>query len=120
MNLVYFHNPKCSKSREGLQILESSGQDFVIKKYLTETLSFDDIDNILKKLDLHPQEIIRKKEPVFSELKINQKHLSSKQWIDIITENPILLERPILVSNKSAIIARPPDLIHNFLKLLAI
>jgi len=114
MSLIYFHNPKCSKSREGLKILEDSHQDFLKKEYLKEEISYNELDSIVQKLNLHPREIIRTKEPLFTELKLDKKELSYKEWINVIISNPILLERPILVSNKSALIARPPSLILNF------
>ena len=106
---LYYHNPKCSKSRQGLEILKDKKIVITIKKYLEDGLKKDEIKYILSKLGLTPIDIIRTKEKVFLENDLGNKNLTDDQLIDEIVKNPILLERPILVHNDKAIIGRPPE-----------
>jgi len=105
----YYHNPKCSKSREGLELLKKKGISLHIKDYLKEGLSVNEIANLSKTLNLPPQEFIRKKEEIYKELKLGEKHLTFKEWCQIISDNPKLLERPILSTDKKAVIERPTE-----------
>jgi arsenate reductase len=105
----YYHNPKCSKSREGLELLKKKGISLHIKDYLKEGLSVAEISNLSKLLNLPPQEFVRKKEEIYKELKLDEKHLTFKEWCQIIADNPKLLERPILSTNKKAVIGRPTE-----------
>lgn len=115
MSLVYFHNPRCSKSREGLKILESSNKEFTVLEYLKTPLKKTQLDNLFKKLGKDPIECVRTKEKLFKELGLKDKSLSKKDWIETLVENPVLLERPILEGTKKAIIGRPPENIKELL-----
>ena len=112
---IYFHNPKCSKSRQGLELLQKKGVKFVIKDYLKEGLSEKEVLDLSKFLNLAPSEFIRKKEDIYKELNLSEKKLNNTEWSKIIAENPKLLERPILSNGKKAIIGRPTE---NLLKLI--
>lgn len=105
--MIIFHNPRCQKSREALEILNKHGKDVTIREYLKEPPSPKELVELLKKLGMKPEELLRKTEPLFKE-KYKDKSYSAKQWIKIMSENPILIERPIIVSENSAIVARPP------------
>lgn len=114
MKTVIYHNNKCSKSREGLCILEELGADIEIRNYLLVPPLYEELDELLKLLKAKPLEIIRKKEPIFLE-KYEGKTRTRKQWIQAMMKYPILIERPIVVRGDRAIVGRPPILIKDLL-----
>ncbi len=111
----YYHNPKCSKSREGLEFLKKKGIKITIKEYLKEGLKPSEIMDLSIFLNLPPEEFIRKKEETYKTLKLSEKKLSLKQWCEVIAKNPILLERPILSNGKVAVIGRPTENLQKIL-----
>ena len=102
-----YHNPRCSKSRQTLKLLEENGIKFEIKEYLKEGLSGKEIKDLASALKMDVLEFTRKKESVFKELALKDK--SEKELIKAMAENPILLERPIFVKGKKAALGRPPE-----------
>lgn len=110
--LVIYHNPRCTKSRETLALIEKKKPEIV--EYLKTTPSATELKALLKKLGLSVQEIIRKKEHLFIE-KYKDKKLSDEKWIAVLVKNPVLIERPIVVKGNKAVIGRPPQ---NVLTLL--
>ncbi|MAP01203.1 MAG: arsenate reductase (glutaredoxin) [Flavobacteriales bacterium] len=106
--MKYFHNPRCRKSREGLSILEEKGLNPNIIYYLKEPLSKEDIIEVVNLLNISALDLIRKNEPIFKE-KFKDKKLSENDYIDAMYNHPILIERPIFINNKRAIIGRPPE-----------
>jgi len=115
MSTILYHNPRCSKSREALALLESKSIEFETKLYLKETPSRKEIETLVKKLNIPADKLLRKKEKVFKE-NCDVKVLSEKQAIDLMVEFPVLIERPILVINDKAAIGRPIENIENLLK----
>ena len=109
-----YHNPRCQKSREGLKILEESGKTFTIVKYLNQPLSKEEIEELLDLLDISAEELIRTKEKVWKE-NYKGKDLSKEELIEAMQEHPKLIERPIVVKDKKAIIGRPPEKIKELL-----
>ncbi|PZD79336.1 arsenate reductase (glutaredoxin) [Mesonia sp. K7] len=109
-----YHNPRCSKSREGLQVLEDSGKDFLIVKYLDTPLTKEEIKDVLKKLGIKAIELVRTKESIWKE-NYKGKKLSEAQIIDAMTKHPKLIERPIIVKDDKAIIGRPTEKIKEFI-----
>jgi len=109
-----YHNPRCGKSRNCLAFIEQSNQEFEIIPYLTQTPSFDELKTLLKQLNLEPIQLIRTKEKIWIE-NFKGKTLSDDQIINAMVENPILIERPIVVKDGKAIIGRDPDLVASFL-----
>ncbi|BDU27387.1 arsenate reductase (glutaredoxin) [Flavobacterium sp. GSB-24] len=109
-----YHNPRCGKSRNCLAFLEQSNQEFEIIPYLTQTPSFDELKTLLKQLNLEPIQLIRTKEKIWIE-NFKGKTLSDDQIINAMVENPILIERPIVVKDGKAIIGRDPELVASFL-----
>ncbi|WP_020527538.1 arsenate reductase (glutaredoxin) [Flexithrix dorotheae] len=103
-----YHNPRCSKSRETLQILKDNHQDVEIIEYLKDTPSAEDLKVILKKLGKKPEEILRKGEAIFKE-KFKGKTLTDEEWIKAMVENPKLIERPIVIKGEKAVLGRPPE-----------
>lgn len=114
MALKIYHNPRCSKSRQTLQIIEESHADVEIINYLNDTPSASELKDLLKKLGMTPQQILRKGEPVFKE-KFKGKDLTDAQWIKAMIEHPKLIERPIVVKGNKAVLGRPPE---NVLELI--
>ncbi len=110
--LVIYHNPRCTKSRETLALIETKKPEIV--EYLKTPPSATELKSLLKKLGLNVQEIIRKKESLFIE-KYKDKKLSDEKWMEVLVKNPILIERPIVVKGNKAVIGRPPE---NVLTLL--
>jgi arsenate reductase (glutaredoxin) len=110
-----YHNNRCSKSRCALKYLEDTKVKFEIISYLEEAPSIEELENLTQKLNLHPIEFIRKNETIYKE-NYKGKQLSNAKWLQVMHENPILIERPIIVGKKSAIIGRPPELALEFLK----
>ena len=102
-------------------MLEESGKAFETVEYLNDVPGIEEIKTILKKLKIKPHELIRTKEPVYLEkynLACRQaggKKLSDEQWIKAMHENPILMERPIVINGNKAVIARPPDKVKEIL-----
>jgi len=107
--MIYYHNPRCSKSRQGLALLEEKNVTPTVKEYLKEGLGETELDALFTRLGKEPLEVMRKKETVFKELGLKDKDLSRKEWLKVISENPVLLERPILDTGTKAAIGRPPE-----------
>lgn len=101
------HNTRCGKSREGLAILEESGKEFEIIKYLENSLSKEELKIIIKKLNVEPLKLVRQNEGVWKE-NFKSKDLSDDEIIDVMVANPILIERPIVINGNKAVVGRPP------------
>ena len=108
MHITIYHNPRCRKSREALQILQEKGLEPEIIQYLKEVPSVDELDVLFKKIGIEPQEGIRKGEKDFQE-NFKGKELSRSEWLKSIHDYPKLLERAVVVNGDKAIIARPPE-----------
>jgi len=109
-----YHNPRCSKSREGLKILEESGKDFLIVKYLDIPMKKEEIKKVLELLDISAEELIRKNEKVWKE-NYKGKDLSEEDILEAMQEHPKLIQRPIVVNENKAIIGRPPEKIKEII-----
>jgi len=112
--LILYHNNRCAKSRQALKILENSGLKFDTIEYLKKPLTEKEIKNLLKLLQLNAENIIRKGELLYKE-KFAAKKISENEWIKILANNPVLIERPILVKGYKAILARAPEKILELL-----
>ena len=110
-----YHNPRCRKSRETLDIINAGGVDVEVVEYLKTTPSANDLSVILTKLKMKPEQILRRGEKLFKE-EYKGKRLSDQQWIKAMVENPILIERPIVVKGNRAVIGRPPENVNELLK----
>jgi arsenate reductase len=109
-----YHNSRCSKSRECFNLLEHSGVEYEIIKYLETPPTFQELEEILKKLGLNPTDLIRKKEKLWIE-NFKNKQFTTKELIEIMVSNPILIERPIVINGNKAVIARPSEKISEIL-----
>ena len=109
MTYTIYHNPKCSKCRATLEILNNKGVEPNIIEYLKNPPSKEELAEIIQKLNIQPTELIRFKEEKAKELGISATDaLTLEEWLTILTENPVLIERPIVLSAKGAVIGRPP------------
>jgi arsenate reductase (glutaredoxin) len=107
--ITLFHNPKCSKSRATLQLLQEKGIEPLIVEYLATPPTADEIEDILGKLGKEPRDIMRKKEQPYIDNNLNNEKLERSELIAAIVENPILMERPIVLANDKAALGRPPE-----------
>ena len=103
-----YHNPRCSKSRETLKMLRDKGIEPTIREYLKDTPSAEELKMILAKLHLNPEDIIRKNEQIFKD-RFKDMDFNADEWIDILVENPRLIERPIVIKGNTGVIGRPPE-----------
>ena len=108
-NIVIYQKPTCSTCRETVKILKEEGVEFESINYMLEPPSLDEMKAIIKKLGVSPKEVFRKKEPLYKEIGIADRDISDNDLIRILVENPELIERPIVVRGKKAVIARPPE-----------
>lgn len=112
--ITIYHNPRCRKSREGLAIVEASGQDFEIVKYLDHPLTADTLAGIISKLGITPLDLVRKNEAIWKS-DYKGKTMSDVQIIDAMVQHPKLIERPIVINNTKAVVGRPPETINTIL-----
>jgi arsenate reductase (glutaredoxin) len=103
-----YHNPRCRKSREGLEYLQKSGYPFEIIRYMDEPLSEQALKTLFMKLNLDPPQALRTQEDIFKK-ELKGRIFTSEEWISIICQNPCLLQRPIVEGRYRAVIAVPPE-----------
>ena len=107
-----YHNPRCSKSRQGLAILKDAQLEPEIIEYLKNPISFDELSEILKKLDIPAIDLVRKNEAIWKE-NFKNRELSEKEVIEAMVSFPKLIERPIVIKGNMAVIGRPPEKIKD-------
>ena len=103
-----YHNPRCTKSRQALQLLQDKGANFEVREYLKESLTFDELSSLIKKLNISPEQLLRKNEAIYKE-NFKGKTLSSDEWIQAMIDYPKLMERPIVVKGNNAVVGRPTE-----------
>ncbi len=109
-----YHNSRCTKSRQGLALLQNAGVDLEIIEYLKNPLNKDELKDLLKKLGIPAIELIRKNEAIWKE-QFKTKNLSETELIDAMVQFPKLIERPIVVNGNSAVIGRPTEKINTII-----
>jgi arsenate reductase len=109
MTVTIYHNPRCSKSRQTLALLEKRGIAPRVVDYLKTPPSAAELKTILKILGLKPRDLMRKGEPRYAELGLKDRDLDDDALIALMVANPILIERPIVVSRGKAALGRPPE-----------
>lgn len=115
MSVAIYHNPRCSKSRETLKLLEEQGIQPDIVKYLETPPDHDTLAGILDMLGLEPRDLMRKKEKEYKENDLGNPELSHDQLIDAMVANPKLIERPIVIKDGKAALGRPPETVLDIL-----
>ncbi|MEJ6695463.1 MAG: ArsC/Spx/MgsR family protein [Chitinophagales bacterium] len=113
-NLIVLHNSRCMKSRNALKVLEEHNIPYSIVPYLEGTLDVDDLKDLLSKLRLNPSDIVRKTEALYKEC-FKGKEFSNGEWLEILVNNPKLIERPILFNDKNAVVGRPTENVITFI-----
>jgi len=109
-----YHNPRCSKSRAGLQYLEENGYEVEVKNYMKDGLTREEIMCIMEKTHLSAFDLVRINEELYRK-EYKNKDISEDQWITILVENPRLLRRPVVINGKKAVLAQPPEAIEKLL-----
>lgn len=112
MSITIYHNPRCSKSRDGVKLLEELAVDFSTRLYLSDPLSKREIKHLIDLLGISPEDLVRKKEAIFKE-NYGNKSMTDNDYVDAMLAHPRLIERPIVVSGNKAVIGRPPSLIKD-------
>jgi len=115
MSVICYHNPRCGKSRQALQLLKAQGIEPEIIEYLKTPPSAAELDNILQKLGMEPRELMRKKEAEYKANGLDNQSLDRQTLIDFMVNHPILIERPIVIANGKAAIGRPPEAVLSIL-----
>ncbi|MTE25826.1 arsenate reductase (glutaredoxin) [Winogradskyella ouciana] len=112
--ITIYHNPRCSKSREGLALLEESSKEFEVVRYLENKFSEAELKVLISKLGIEPIDLVRKNEAVWK-AEYKGKTLTDKQIIEAMVANPKLIERPIVINKNKAVVGRPPESILNII-----
>ena len=116
MQDTIYHNPRCSKSRETLKLLQERGADVRVVEYLGQPPGKDELRRICKLLGRKPLELVRTREELFSELGLSTDNgYSDEQWLDVLARHPKLMERPIVIYGGRAAIGRPPEAVLEIL-----
>jgi len=109
MTVTIYHNPRCSKSRQTLALLEEKGVAHEVIDYRKTPPSVAELKKVLKKLGLKAHDIVRKGEARYAELGLKARDVSEDELLTLMVENPILIERPIVVAGEKAALGRPPE-----------
>ena len=115
MTAKIYHNPRCGKSRDTLKLLETRGLTVEIVEYLKNPPSAEELVIILEKLAVEPRDLMRKKEAIYKELNLGNTELDRTTLIATMVNNPILIERPIVLFANKAALGRPPEAVLTIL-----
>ena len=107
--ITIYHKPTCSKSRQGLKYLQEKGVEFEVVKYYDTPLSKNKLKTLLKKMNMKPVELLRKKEKAYKELDFKNKNYTNYQIIEFMIKEPSLMERPIIEKGNKTVVARPTE-----------
>lgn len=109
MTVKIYHNPRCTKSRQTLALLEERGIKPLVIEYLRTPPSVKELEDILKMLGMEPRDLMRKGEALYKEHELDNEKLTHGQLVHAMAGSPVLIERPIVISNGKAAIGRPPE-----------
>jgi arsenate reductase len=115
MKVTLYHKPTCGTCQKVLKALQEKGAQITAIEYLKNPPSEKELDAILQKLKMEPEELVRRKESLYNE-KYAGKNLSRAEWLKILHENPVLIERPVVVMEDRAVVARPPERLAELFK----
>lgn len=108
MKVKIYHNPRCSKSRQTLKLIQDKTSDIEIVEYLKQQPDKKELKALVKMLGIKPEQLVRKKESIFLE-KYKTQQLSDEQYLEAMAKYPVLMERPVVVVDKKAVLGRPPE-----------
>ncbi len=111
MTVTIYHNPRCSKSRQAMELLRERGIEPEVVEYLKAPPTAEELRRVLAMMNARPRDIIRKGEAVYRDLGLADPALSDEQLIEQMIANPILIERPIVIREGRAVVGRPPEAI---------
>ncbi|MCH9671527.1 MAG: arsenate reductase (glutaredoxin) [Gammaproteobacteria bacterium] len=109
MSVKMYHNPRCSKSRQTLELLKSNGVEPELIEYLQDPPTAAELDDVLTRLGMEPRDLMRKKESGYAQANLGDEALSRAELIAAMINDPILIERPIVLANGKAAVGRPPE-----------
>jgi len=109
-----YHNPRCKKSREGLQFIRDKGIEVQVIDYIKNPISENELQEVVMKLGKKPVEIVRTQEEYYRK-NLKGRNFTDEEWVRILIENPKLIQRPIVVEKHKAVIAQPPENINQLL-----
>ncbi len=112
--VTIYHNPRCAKSRETLKIIHERGVNAKVVEYLKVCPTAEELKKIVQSLGIRPIDLVRKNESIFKE-QFKDKDISDSEWLQIMSENPKLIERPIVIKGEKAVIGRPPENVEEIL-----
>jgi len=115
MSVTIYHNPRCSKSRQTLGLIQERIVDINIIEYLKTPPDISQLKQILKKLAYEPRQLMRKSEQIYQDFDLGNENKTADDLIKAMAQNPILIERPIVLSGEKAVIGRPPESVLNIL-----
>ena len=115
MNVKIYHNPRCGKSRQTLQLIKEQGIEPEVIEYLKTPPTAQELDDILQKLDMEPRDLMRKQEAEYKANDLDNEALDRQALIKGMISHPILIERPIVIANGKAAIGRPPEQVLSIL-----
>ena len=115
MDVTIYHNPRCSKSRQALELLRGYGIEPVIVEYLKHPPGKKELQVLLERLGMEPRDLMRRKEDAYRENRLDDPGLSREQLIAALAEHPVLIERPIVVADDRAVVGRPPEKVLDIL-----
>ena len=110
-----YQKPTCSKCRTTIGMLKERGAEFETINYYEKPLSFSDLRKLIDKLGIAPRELLRKGEQVYRDLKLAHRELTDDEVIELMVENPDLIQRPIVVRGNKAVLGRPPENVDKLL-----
>ncbi|MBN2348515.1 MAG: arsenate reductase (glutaredoxin) [Bacteroidales bacterium] len=112
--LTIYHNPKCRKSRAGLDYLKTKNVEFTVVEYIKEGISIKDLKEILLRLNKKAEDIVRTHEEMYKK-ELKNKKFTQEEWLKILVDNPKLIQRPLVVGKHKAVLAQPPEEINTLL-----
>ena len=115
MSVTIYHNPRCSKSRQTLSLLQEKSININVIEYLKTPPDISQLKQILKQLGYEPRRLMRKSEQIYKDLDLGNENKTAEDLVNAMAQNPILIERPIVLSGEKAAIGRPPESVLNIL-----
>ncbi len=115
MNITIYHNPDCGTSRNALAAIRAAGHEPHIIEYLKTPPTREELKYLIARMNLTVREVVRKKEPLYHELRLDERDVGEDELLDAMIENPILINRPIVVAERAARLCRPSELVKELL-----
>lgn len=114
-DITIYHKPTCTTCRQAVQMLKDSGTPFTAVNYYEQTFTKDQLKKILKKAGLSPKDVLRTKEDIYRELELAKKDLSDDSLLDLMVKHPDLIQRPLVVKDDKAVLARPAETVKTLI-----